>query len=71
MSLAAELIDEVRRANSRKSTGPSSTKGKQRARMNAVKHNLSGNNLILLESERVAYNRMAISFRATPAAVNR
>ena len=53
--------DEIRRTNAKKSTGPSSTRGKQRARMNAVKHNLSGQNLILLESERVAYNRMAIS----------
>ena len=54
MSLTNELIDEVRRPKAKPA-------GRQRSRFNAVKHNLSGQNLILLESERVAYNRMATS----------
>jgi hypothetical protein len=61
MSFTKELIDAVRRANAEKSTGPRTANGKQRSRCNAVKHNLSGQNLILLETERVAYNRMATS----------
>jgi hypothetical protein len=63
MSLTKELIDPVRRANAEKSTGPRTANGKQRSRCNAVKHNLSGQNLILLETERVAYNRMATSMQ--------
>jgi hypothetical protein len=61
MSFTKEIVDAVRRANAEKSTGPRTANGKQISRMNAVKHNLSGQNLILLESERVAYNRMATS----------
>jgi hypothetical protein len=61
MSLTKELLDEISRANSLKSTGPRSIPGKQRSRMNAVKHNLSGQHLILLEAETEAYNRMATS----------
>src|SRR5580658_9956206 len=41
-----------------KSTGPTSRIGKQRSSLNAVKHNLSGQHLILLATEREAYNRM-------------
>ena len=61
MTSTKQPLDEINRANSQKymSTGPRSAPGKQRSRMNAVKHNLSGQNLILLESEAEAYNRMA------------
>jgi hypothetical protein len=58
MSLNKQMLKEISRANSQKSTGPRSTPGKQRSSLNAVKHNLSGQNLILLESEAEAYNRM-------------
>jgi hypothetical protein len=58
MSLNKQLINEINRINAQKSTGPRSTPGKQRSRMNAVKHNLSGQNMILLTTEREAYNRM-------------
>ena len=58
MSLTKQLLDEISRANAQKSTGPRSAPGKQRSRMNAVKHNLSGQHLILQESELEAYNRM-------------
>jgi hypothetical protein len=59
MSLTKQLIDEINRANSQKSTGPTSVPGKQRSRMNALKHNLSGQHLILLETEVEACNRVA------------
>jgi hypothetical protein len=59
MSLTKELLNEINRANAAKSTGPRSTPGKQRSSMNAVKHNLSGQHLILLATETEAYNRVA------------
>jgi hypothetical protein len=61
MSLSKDLIDEINRANTQKSTGPRSVPGKQRSRMNAVKHNLSGQHLILQDTELAAYNRMSAS----------
>jgi hypothetical protein len=74
MSLAKELIDEINRANAqsaqaegsvvrvpgKSSTGPRSVPGKQRSRMNAVKH-LSGQHLMLQDTELAAYNRMSAS----------
>ena len=61
MSLTKELISEINRANAQKSTGPRSLPGKQRSKLNAVKHNLSGQHLILQETELAAYNRMAFA----------
>ena len=61
MSLTKQLIAEINRANAQKSSGSKTQIGKQRSRMNAVKHNLSGQNLILQESEVEAYNRMSTS----------
>jgi hypothetical protein len=58
MSLNKQLLNEINRINAQKSTGPTSRIGKQRSSMNAMKHNLSGQNLILLTTEREAYNRM-------------
>jgi hypothetical protein len=58
MSLTKELLNEINRANAKKSTGPTSRTGKQRSSLNAVKHNLSGQNMIMLAGEREAYNRM-------------
>src|SRR5580658_5576708 len=58
MSLNKQLINEINRINAQKSTGPTSRLGKQRSRLSAVKHNLSGQNMILLSSETEAYNRM-------------
>src|ERR1700691_193342 len=58
MSLNKQLINEINRINAAKSTGPTSRVGKQRSSMNAMKHNLSGQHLILLAGEREAYNRM-------------
>ena len=61
MSLTKQLLDEINRANAQKSTGPTTSTGKQRCSMNAMKHNLSGQHLILLETEVQAYDRMATS----------
>jgi hypothetical protein len=61
VSLTKELISEINRANARNSSGPKTRLGKQRSRLNAVKHNLSGQHLILQESEVEAYNRMSSS----------
>ena len=58
MSLTKDLIKEINRANAQKSSGPTSKPGKQRSSMNAMKHNLTGQSMILLEAETEAYNRM-------------
>jgi hypothetical protein len=53
-----EIRNEINRANAQKSTGPKSIPGKQRSAMNAVKHNLTGQSLILQPDETAAYNRL-------------
>src|ERR1700733_16071779 len=59
MSLSRKLIKEINRANAQKSTGPRTAPGQQRSCMNAMKHGLSGQHLLLQESEVAAYDRMA------------
>ncbi|HEX4136529.1 MAG TPA: hypothetical protein VHY84_18090 [Bryobacteraceae bacterium] len=59
MSLVKEVVDVVRQLNAQKSTGPKTPQGRQRAKFNALKHNLSGQHLILQETELAAYNRMS------------
>jgi hypothetical protein len=49
---------EVNRQNSQHSTGPKTPEGKNRIRFNAVKHNLSGKDLLLQPSETAAYNEL-------------
>src|SRR5580693_8633762 len=58
MSLTKDLIKEINRANAQHSSGPVGRAGKQRSSMNAMKHNLTGQSMILLETETEAYNRM-------------
>ena len=53
-----EIRNEINRANAQKSTGPKTLEGKQRTAMNAVKHNLTGQSLILQPDEMDAYNRL-------------
>jgi hypothetical protein len=48
----------INQANAQKSTGPRSIEGKQRSAMNACKHNLTGQSLILQPDEAEAYNRL-------------
>jgi hypothetical protein len=59
-----QLRTDTNRANAQKSTGPASVAGKQRSSMNAVKHNLSGQNLILQAAEMDAYNRLAAAMHS-------
>jgi hypothetical protein len=59
MSLVKEFVDTVRHLNAQKSTGPKTPQGRQRAKFNALKHNLSGQHLILQETELAAYNHMS------------
>jgi hypothetical protein len=59
MALTKQLLDDIRRLNAQKSTGPKTQAGRQRARFNAFKHGLSGQNLILQKHEFEAYNEMS------------
>src|SRR5277367_5787114 len=56
-----EIRDEINRANAEKSTGPKTTDGKQRSAMNAFKHGLMGQSLMLQPNEMEAYNRLTVS----------
>jgi hypothetical protein len=58
MSLAKQLLNEINRANAQKSTSPRGLPSQQRSHLSAVKHNLSGQHMILLAGETDAYNRM-------------
>jgi hypothetical protein len=57
-SITKEIRAGINRANAQKSTGPRSIAGKQRSAMNACKHNLTGQSLILQPDEMEAYNRL-------------
>jgi hypothetical protein len=49
----------MNQSNAQHSTGPRTPEGKQRSRMNAFKHNLTGNNLILQEHEYKKYTELS------------
>lgn len=53
-----EIRDAINRANAQNSTGPKTIDGKRRSAMNACKHNLTGQSLILQPDETEAYNRL-------------
>ncbi len=53
-----EIRDQINRANALKSTGPKTAEGKQRSAMNAFKHGLTGQSLMLQPNEMEAYNRL-------------
>jgi hypothetical protein len=46
----------INQANARKSTGPRTPEGKQRSSLNAFKHGLTGQNMVLAEYEHEAYH---------------
>jgi hypothetical protein len=49
--MASQRQFEANRANARRGTGPRSSQGKARARMNAVKHGLTAARCVLIEGE--------------------
>jgi hypothetical protein len=53
-----ELRDLINGVNAEKSTGPKTEAGKQRASMNAFKHGLTGNRILLQTHEHEAYQRL-------------
>jgi hypothetical protein len=59
-----EIRNEINRANAQKSTGPKTTEGKRQSCMNAFKHGLTGQKLILQPDELEAYNRLTNSLLA-------
>ena len=59
-----EIRNEINRANAKKSTGPKTTEGKQQSCMNAFKHGLTGQKLILQPDELQAYDRLTNSLLA-------
>jgi hypothetical protein len=56
-----EIRDQINQANALKSTGPKTPEGKQRSGMNAFKHGLTGQSLMLQPNEMEAYNRLTAS----------
>jgi hypothetical protein len=46
----------INQANARKSTGPRTPEGKQRSSLNAFKHGLTGQNMVLAKHEHEAYH---------------
>src|SRR5579863_1516804 len=52
----------INRANSQRSTGPRSEAGKQRAKLNAIKHGLTAQNPVLPTEDLVAFNRHVQQF---------
>ena len=60
MSSAAQLA--ANRANSQKSTGPSTEEGKDRVRFNAVRHNLTGASILLPSDDAALYEQHCRSF---------
>ncbi len=53
-----EIREEINRANAFKSMGPKTPGGKHRSAMNAFKHGLTGQSLMLQPNEMEAYNRL-------------
>jgi hypothetical protein len=63
MSAKKKLRSMINRANAQHSSGPRTPEGKQRSSMNAFKHNLTGQSLILQENEMEAYTRLTEALR--------
>ena len=59
MAKTPEERAAINRANAQKSTGPRTAAGKARSRMNARRHGLTGQFLVLEPDERKEYNRFA------------
>lgn len=53
---------EINRANSQNSTGPRTEAGKQRSSLNALRHGLTGQTVVLPSDDRAAYERHCQEF---------
>jgi hypothetical protein len=56
--MKATIRTHINTLNAEKSIGPTSAKGKQRSSMNAWKHGLTGNRMLLQTHELEAYQRL-------------
>ena len=56
--MTASTLSEINRQNATHSTGPKTETGKQISSMNAFRHGLSGNHLLLQPHEHEAYTRL-------------
>src|SRR5260370_25219999 len=52
----------INRANAQKSTGPRTEAGKQRSKLNALRHGLTGQTIVLPTEDHSAYQRHSHSF---------
>jgi hypothetical protein len=52
----------INRANAAKSTGPRTDAGKQRSKLNALRHGLTGQTIVLPSEDHSAYQRLSQSF---------
>lgn len=52
----------INRANALHSTGPRSQAGKQRTRLNALRHGLTGHTIVLPAEDQAAYQRHSLAF---------
>src|ERR1700720_424020 len=53
---------DVNRENAKKSTGPRTEAGKQRSKLNALRHGLTGQTVVLPTEDHSAYDRHSQSF---------
>jgi hypothetical protein len=53
---------QVNRANAQKSTGPRTDAGKQRSKLNALRHGLTGHTIVLPTEDQAAYQRHSQAF---------
>src|SRR5260370_16865199 len=52
----------INRANAQKSTGPRTEAGKQRSKLNALRHGLTGHTIVLPTEDQAAYQRHSHAF---------
>ena len=72
LPMLSEKQLKANQANAKKSTGPKTTTGKQRSRLNAVRHGLTGQVVVLPSEDMEAFNKFAAaivdSFKTADAA---